>query len=96
MNTPVRISADEFVREYVKAHAGQIVKDRNIRCRECETVIERVPVTLSIHHEEIFSCTGPGTVLTIVIPFCPKCEQRPDGSGCLHVPGLFELLTVPV
>lgn len=90
MRTPERISADQFVRDFVKFSGEQVFEDGSIRCRTCKTPGEVAGVYLTIHTAEFATCAGPGSVLRVLIPYCPKCEPAPNATGCVHVSGIME------
>jgi hypothetical protein len=90
MRTPERITADEFVRNFVKFGTEQVAESGAIRCRTCKTPIELAGAYLTIHAAEFSSCVGSGTVLRVLIPYCPKCEPAPNTTGCVHVSGTME------
>lgn len=89
MQTPKRISADEFVREYHRWRQLETKVKGVVCCAHCDQRIAWRFCRLSLHVMDFQECTGPGTVLTIDIPFCPSCEHEPEGLGCLHIPGLI-------
>ena len=90
MQTPKRISADEFVKKYHLWKRLETKYAKGIEC--CEHCGQRIAwrfCHLSLHEAELPQCAGPGTVLPIDIPFCPSCEHEPEGFGCLHIPRLI-------
>jgi hypothetical protein len=86
MQTPVRVSLLEFAlkrNEWVKAHC-LTDGDRQL-CVNCKTPIEIISAYISIHDARFGNhCAGPGAVIRLVVPFCPKCEAKPQERGCLH------------
>ncbi len=86
MKTPSMVSPAEAKRlcdEFMENMCGH-TSDGVAVCRECHSNIEMQSVNFSIHYEE-FGCGGAGEVMQRGIPFCPKCEETPKDSGCLHV-----------
>lgn len=91
MQTPERIAADEFARQYHNWRLGTRYIQGRECCGYCEQRIAWRFCYLSLHEAEFPDCAGPGTVLRIDIPYCPSCEKEPESTGCLHVSGLLNL-----
>jgi hypothetical protein len=54
-------------------------------CKTCATPVELVFVFFSIHDARFTDmCAGAGAVMRLAVPFCPKCEARPEEFSCLH------------
>jgi hypothetical protein len=46
--------------------------------------VELVGVFFSIHDARFSQCAGAGKVLRLAVPYCPKCESRPEETSCIH------------
>ena len=85
MRTPIRVTLDEFAAERMDWIKQKCVTDGALqRCKECGVVIEIVPAFISMHDARFETCAGPGTVMRLAIPYCPKCEDKPENYGCVH------------
>lgn len=85
MKTPVRVSLDEFAAERKKWIEENCVTDGDLqRCKKCNAAMEIVPAFISMHDARFEQCTGGGVALRLAIPFCPKCETKPEDHGCFH------------
>jgi|HubBroStandDraft_1064217.scaffolds.fasta_scaffold142217_2 hypothetical protein len=85
MKTPTHTSYEEFVlkrTEWIKAHC--ITDGERQLCVRCTTPIEIIGAYLSIHDKRFDHCAGPGHVVRLVVPYCPRCEEQPEARGCLH------------
>jgi hypothetical protein len=82
MQAPQKISAEQFTAELLEA------RDRDGKCT-CGFPYMYVIVHVSIHATEFEDCTGEGRCYPVLLPYCRKCEQEPQRSGCVHLP-LFE------
>jgi hypothetical protein len=92
MRAPKRITQWQFGRivfEWLKAHTREIVQgdnDYRYECLNCGSRIMSHTVFFSIHDAAFHDlCAGPGDVVRLGIPYCPKCEPKPDESGCIHI-----------
>ena len=52
------------------------------RCHICNTKVEIVGVYFSIHDARFDECGGGGKVMHLAVPFCPRCESRPEDRAC--------------
>jgi hypothetical protein len=95
LKTPNRITLEEVNRMrdlWVKEFLGdealilQPVACRQHFCRKCGSMIMQKLAYISIHVTEFETCSGPGHVERLPIPFCPHCEPEPETYGCLHIP----------
>lgn len=61
---------------------------KGFRCRKCRSQILQTTCHVSIHLKEFEpSCAGPGKVVKINYPYCPKCDGKIDyARACYHVP----------
>jgi hypothetical protein len=85
MKTPSRISFEQFCWERTAWIKENCVTDGEFqRCAKCRSHIEVVGASISLHDARFVNCAGGGKVCIVVIPFCPKCETRPDDHGCFH------------
>jgi hypothetical protein len=92
MQTPRRISLTEFGAERQRWIDSYCVTDGEFqRCRLCTGLVEILGVYFSIHNADFDECTGAGKVVRLAVPFCPRCEPRPDECSCLHVHPLFDV-----
>ena len=57
-------------------------------CKECGSRIKQTTVHVSIHAKEFEpGHAGPGRVVHINYPYCPKCDGNIDyAQACFHVP----------
>jgi hypothetical protein len=88
MNTPKRISLEQFMQERAEWGAEHCVEreDGVEVCAECGAPIEEAQPYISLHDARFGeACAGCGQVLRLAIPYCPSCEEIPAASGCLHV-----------
>jgi hypothetical protein len=89
MKTPTKMSANEFLRQLFQWRRDKTSLDFVEVCSTCRYAIRWQDVYLSLHSPEFSGCSGPGTVIKVAIPYCPKCETVPEETGCLHIPGLL-------
>lgn len=61
---------------------------KGFRCRKCRSRIKQTTCCVSIHVKEFESShAGPGRVVEINYPYCPKCDGKIDYvQACYHVP----------
>ena len=89
MQTPQRMTLAEF-REAMKLFLSARCLERNrvLFCADCESPISHCRTCLSIHDEAVGNrCVGSETrQWNVLLPYCPRCEQRPLAQGCLHLP----------
>ena len=91
MQTPAKLKIDSL-----EELAGQVqhhFQERFIRlgegfvCKECDVQILFVKAHIDVHVRAADqSCKGPGMTGAAQIPYCPRCEERPNEIGCIHVP----------
>lgn len=88
MQTPVKISVQEFTKQRNAYFAESCTWDRSLyrhRCRKCKMPIQFVSACLSLHDGPFSdTCGGAGKVLHAPVPYCPQCEILPASSGGLH------------
>jgi len=62
----------------------RVVKENNgtqeYVCNNCNSEIKGAEVRYPVW-DGLFSCSGSGRVKTEIIPYCPKCEQKPNSQG---------------
>jgi hypothetical protein len=83
--------------KYEKAKKG-------FRCQECHSRILQTTCHVSIHIKEFEPAhTGPGRVVKINYPYCPKCDGKLDyAQACYHVEVfkreaiLIDTITLPI
>lgn len=75
---------------------ARLVREGGEFCRSCGAANEHREVYVSLHASEFGICAGPGAVLRIMLPYCPKCEREDTRTvfaneirGCIHAPGLL-------
>jgi len=55
-------------------------------CKKCGSRIKQTTCYVSIHFKEFKECAGPGRVVHINYPYCPKCDGKIDyAQACYHV-----------
>ena len=57
--------------------------DLTPHCYDCKSELEFKEQSNSVWFEEWSGPVGGGEVITKNIPYCPKCEEEPKGSGIL-------------
>ncbi len=72
---------DNWAKEYEQRADG-------FHCRNCGSQIGQVTCHVSIHIKEFEpTCAGPGKVVPINFPFCPKCDGDIEyATACYHIP----------
>lgn len=86
MQTPNKISGQEFLNQKDAYYTESCIKGKEgYLCRACDTSIHYVAACVSLHNSPFQDiCAGWGEVFYATIPYCPKCEEPPADSGCLH------------
>lgn len=89
MQTPHRMTLAEFresIRQFLNLHCVQC--DRKLVCSECDAPIEYFATLLSIHDMEFTDAcvTLDDQTWHFAVPYCPRCEVRPNAQGCVHLP----------
>lgn len=89
MKTPVGSSLSDFAESRMKwiedHYIATTENSEPMLCRECGTAIEVIGARMSIHDARFAGmCAGPGAVVVVAIPWCPKCETKPEDHGCFH------------
>jgi hypothetical protein len=92
VRTPHRITAAEFsdsLKRFLDTCC--VLCGESLCCTTCGTPILHVRAALSIHNSAAGDCGGQDErVWTTVVPYCPRCEEKPERRGCLHfTPGVF-------
>ena len=64
--------------------ANTKVEDDGLVCGTCGSEIQGMPASISVHDSPVGGCAGFGEVKVVQIPYCPKCEDEPRQSGCVH------------
>jgi hypothetical protein len=87
MRTPHRITASEFsdsLKHFLDACC--VMRGSALCCAVCGTEILHIRATLSIHNSVAGDCRAlDEKVWTTVVPYCPRCEEKPKQRGCLHL-----------
>jgi hypothetical protein len=90
MQTPRRLSLKEFADLRTAWIAEHCYTDGEYqKCKSCHGLMEIAAAYMSIHDPRFPGCVGSGKVMCLAIPFCPKCEQRPQQTGCIHAIEMF-------
>src|SRR6516225_3071000 len=92
MQTPRKISIGDFLvmrSKWLEEHcvSDDVVDGRSVplRCKTCGEPPKTVCAYVSVHDPQFGDeCVGSGKVLRPRIPYCPRCEVRPEESGCFH------------
>ena len=89
MQTPHRVTLAEFreaIRQFLSLRCVQC--DRMLRCSDCQAPIEYYRALLFIHDEAFSgSCVAlQDQQWHFAVPYCPRCELKPDARGCVHLP----------
>jgi len=72
----------EAIRQFLSLHCVQC--DRVLICSECDAPITYVRALLLIHDAD--QCVTSGDqVWHFPVPYCPRCESKPDANGCVHL-----------
>jgi hypothetical protein len=85
VRTPSRITASEFS-DSLKSFldACSVLRGQTLCCTICGASILYVRAALSIHDAACVGCEEPDQrVWNTVVPYCPKCEEKPAQRGCL-------------
>jgi hypothetical protein len=85
MQTPHHASVGTFLADEALFFATSCLAwGDNMNCVHCGTRIKWEVARVSTHFaaEE---CIGTGKISQVDIPYCPQCEERPNGLGCFHV-----------
>lgn len=87
MNALNRLTLSEFdkaLTRHIETH--YVIRDHEYHCRECGSQIEYATGDIAVHDRRFPDCAGPGRVLNVPLPYCPKCEGSPtEVRGCVHV-----------
>jgi hypothetical protein len=75
---------EEFFDARLKFVQSCATQGEYVLCPKCSQPLEFVSAWLSIHDARFPECAGWGKVCRAVIPYCPRCEEKPDDRGCLH------------
>jgi hypothetical protein len=60
-------------------------KGSALRCKTCNKPAKMVRAYAPVHDPRFGdACVASWKVLRPAIPFCPRCEVRPEESGCFH------------
>jgi hypothetical protein len=88
VRTPCRITASEFsdsLKHFLDACC--VLRRDTLCCTICGASILYVRAALSIHDAACAGCEEPDQkVWNTVVPYCPRCEERPAQRGCLYLP----------
>jgi DNA-directed RNA polymerase subunit RPC12/RpoP len=83
------VDLGQITRETVRSWDEKYEKKGDFyRCKECGSRIKQTTVYVSIHAKEFEPAhAGPGRVVKINYPYCPKCDGKIDyAQACYHVP----------
>jgi len=87
VRTPYRIPASEFsdsLKHFLDACC--VLHGNTLCCTTCGTPILHVRTALSIHSWAHGGCKEQKQrVWNIAIPYCPRCEDKPQERGCLYL-----------
>ena len=65
----------------MKDHSKYILQENgDYHCRDCQEVIMGATVAHSIH-DGFFPLSGSGKCEYETVPYCPKCESKPNYHG---------------
>ena len=74
----------KYMRPLGRSIVYRVVKEENgiqeYVCNNCSSKIEGAEVRHPVW-DGPFSCSGSGKVKIEIIPYCPKCEQKPNSQG---------------
>jgi len=62
-------------------------KEDGYYCKQCGSLIQQTTCYVSVHLK-LFepACAGPGKVIHINYPYCPKCDGEIDhATACFHI-----------
>ena len=65
-------------------HAYKSVNE-DFTCTKCGSGILIVEIAHTIH-DGLFALSGPGKVKREQMPYCPKCEEKPNSNGKFITP----------
>jgi hypothetical protein len=76
----------EAIRQFLNLRCIQC--DRKLVCSECDAPIEYFGTLLSIHDVEFTDAciTLEHQAWHFAVPYCPRCEVKPNAHGCVHLP----------
>lgn len=84
LNRLTPLELDKAIAEHVDAN--YVVEDDQYHCRKCDARIEYARGEIAVHDRRFPGCAGPGRVLDVPLPYCPKCEGPPtELRGCVHI-----------
>lgn len=75
----VRLVGEHAAEHYTRVNSGY-------KCNACGEGIRSVTTYITLHLQVFSTCAGPGQVVKVDLPYCPKCEPTPDTFGCVHLP----------
>jgi hypothetical protein len=89
MRTPQRMTLAEFreaIRQFLNVRCLQC--DKTLVCTRCEAPIAYLQALLSIHDDAFAdACVSlQDEEWHFAVPYCPRCELKPDAHGCVHLP----------
>lgn len=80
MQTP----REKLTQEEFNAEIARWIRTQAI-CRSCGRALTTATVCVSIHASKFGNiCAGSGEVVEMAIPYCPRCEEPPQESTCIH------------
>lgn len=90
MNTPKKgMGIEEFTDAYKKEFDKLYEKNPKTgeaNCKKCGTVVLVATMYVSVHAKDFSECTGFGECEPLPLPYCPKCEGKPEEIfTCVHV-----------
>jgi hypothetical protein len=83
MKTPERLTMAGLIVELTRQVGNYGLAD--LRCPTCDDTISFASTTLSIHSAEFPTCAGQGRVWPFSVPYCARCEPKPEPFGCIHL-----------
>lgn len=86
MHTPEKMSLDLWNQVFLDYLCLECSNENGkAHQHKCGKTLSGQPAAISIHTNLFSDCAGQGRVIWIAVPYCQDCEERPAGSGCIHV-----------
>ena len=74
----------KYMRPQGRSIVYRVVKEENGKqeyvCNNCSSKIEGAEVRHPVW-DGPFLCSGSGRTISGIVPYCPKCEQKPNSQG---------------
>ena len=72
-----------LTKEQILARYDYDAQTNTLYCKKCRSVIMG-----KIQHQSVWirgmCCAGTGEVVDATIPYCPKCDKKPDDRGVVY------------